>query len=110
MKYRWRYFNDDLDFANYPFSYLLIIPFEDNKKEIRIIFKKLIPPMLLPGFSGNRAAKNGEECCINLNEPRYIREITEYLLEEIVDFNIKSKWTFDDGETILVNMGYQLDT
>lgn len=108
-EYRFRYFYDHLDFSNYPFSYLIICPCKNPKNEIRIIFHKLEPPMLLPGSKGEPVSRNGVECFLNLNEPKYIREIIDYLLDGVVHFGLQDKWVFDEGEELLKQLGYNFE-
>lgn len=66
----------------------------------------MVPPMLLPGAKGELAVKNGKKIFINLHEPKFIREIMDYLLHGVVDFHTKQKWVFDPGEELLNTLGY----
>lgn len=62
--------------------------------------------MLLSGSKGELARRNGEDIYINLNEPKYIREIIECLLNGIVSFKAQDKWVYNDGEELLRKLGY----
>lgn len=108
-QFLWQYYYDDLEFTNYPFSYYLIVLASNRKFEIRVLFNKLEPPMLLNGDKGMTAIKDNREVNLNLNEPKNVKDLIEYLMKNEVDFEKQKKWLFEDGEGLFEKMGYQFD-
>ena len=51
----------------------------------------------------------GQSVTINLNQPRFIAEILQYLFVFRVPFNVKGILNFADGTDILRIFGYQFE-
>ncbi|MGN0438264.1 MAG: hypothetical protein ACI4F4_07030 [Lachnospiraceae bacterium] len=107
--YSWKYVYDDLDFENYPYSYYLIIPDENKKFILKVLFRELEPPMILERDEGTLAFFEGKEMYLNLNRPRYVVQIIEYLLAKNIDFNKSETLIYEKGEMIFRELGYKFD-
>ncbi len=105
-KFLWKYIYDDLDFAKYPYSYYLIVPENNQKITIKIIFSDLEPPMLLDGDEGTLGTYNGKELYLNLNKPKFVAQIIEYILNSDVDLQQSGILEYEQGEKILYELGY----
>jgi hypothetical protein len=56
--------------------------------------------------SGFVTTKNAERVIVNLNEPKYIAELIQYLINSKIDFSKDKKYLFENGEQLLNEMGY----
>lgn len=59
-----------------------------------------------PFQTGLRAFREGEVVLINLNQPRFVAELLQYLLEERIKPEETGIVTFSDGKEILRVLGY----
>ena len=101
--WRWRYDGH----ADCLPSYLLILLENDRRAELRIKFYLTGNPIEICMLnSGFKAIKNDEEFIVNFNEPKYIAEIIQYLMENKVDFSKEKRYIFENGEQLLNEMGY----
>jgi hypothetical protein len=76
---------------------LYFIP-DDNGKSVQI--------GKCPFQTGLRAFREGEVVLINLNQPRFVAELLQYLLEERLKPEETGTVTFSDGKEILRLLGY----
>lgn len=59
-----------------------------------------------PFQTGLRAFREGEVVLINLNQPRFVAELLQYLMEERIKPEETGIVTFSDGKEILRVLGY----
>ena len=45
--YLWNYYYDNMDFANYPYSYYLFVPEENQRLKVRVYFTRYAPSLKL---------------------------------------------------------------
>ena len=76
---------------------LYFIP-DDNGKSVQI--------GKCPFQTGLRAFREGEVVLINLNQPRFVAELLQYLLEVRIKPEETGIVTFSDGKEILRGLGY----
>ena len=76
---------------------LYFIP-DDNGKSVQI--------GKCPFQTGLRAFREGEVVLINLNQPRFVAELLQYLLEVRIKPEETGIVTFSDGKEILRVLGY----
>ena len=76
---------------------LYFIP-DDNGKSVQI--------GKCPFQTGLRAFREGEDVLINLNQPRFVAELLQYLLEVRIKPEETGIVTFSDGKEILRVLGY----
>jgi len=76
---------------------LYFIP-DDNGKSVQI--------GKCPFQTGLRAFREGEVVLINLNQPRFVAELLQYLLEVRIKPEETGIVTFSDGKEILLVLGY----
>ena len=76
---------------------LYFIP-DDNGKSVQI--------GKCPFQTGLRAIREGEVVLINLNQPRFVAELLQYLLEVRIKPEETGIVTFSDGKEILRVLGY----
>ena len=106
--YLWAYYYDDMDFSNYPYSYYLFIPKDNEKLKVKVFFTRYAPNMKMDIYSeeGTKCLYHGEKIVINLWRPFFARQVIEYVFShcckktDIGDIEIKY------GDTILENIGY----
>ena len=69
--YLWAYYFDDKDFSNYPYSYYLFVPKDNNKLKVRVYFTRYAPNMDIDAYSreGSICIYKGEEIILNLCRP-----------------------------------------
>ena len=103
--YLWKHNYNDCDYST-PL-YLLILFEKDRQAEVRVKFPLMDCPiekgMLNSGF---KATKNGMEFTINLNEPKYIAELIQYLMNNKIDFSKGKKHLLENGYQLFNEMGY----
>lgn len=63
--YRWNYYYDDMDFENYPYSYYLFVPEENQRLKVRVYFTKYAPQMNLDCYitGGDSLSVSGRTSC-----------------------------------------------
>jgi len=105
--YLWKHNYNDCDYS-VPL-YLLILFEKDRQAEVRVKFPLMGHPiekcMLNSGF---KATKNGMKVIINLNEPKYIAELIQFLMSNKIDFSKGKKHLFENGDQLFIEMGYAL--
>ena len=107
-EYLWNYYYDDMDFANYPYSYYLFVPKSNRHLKVRVYFTKYAPQMNLPVYTseGTICFYKGVQVTLNLCRPCYARQMIEYVFKnccrdtDIGEFDIKN------GDAILERLGY----
>ena len=103
--YLWKHNYNDCDYS-VPL-YLLILLEKDRNIEMRVKFPLMdiaVEKCMLN--SGFKATKNSREVIINLNEPKYIAEVIQYLINSKIDFSKGKKHLFENGMQLLNEMGY----
>ncbi|MGN0600160.1 MAG: hypothetical protein ACI4JK_09725 [Oscillospiraceae bacterium] len=106
--YLWAYYFDDKDFSNYPYSYYLFVPKDNNKLKVRVYFTRYAPNMDIDAYSreGSICFYKGEEIILNLCRPFFARQIIEYVFEYRCNKSYIGEIDIKDGDTILETLGY----
>ena len=90
-------------------SRLYFSPEDDKGKNVTCMFQS---PVIYPSGcafnEGVLAIKNGQEYLLNLNQPKFVAEIIEFLLANWVDFDKHKQYLFRKANNeILQQMGYE---
>ena len=106
--YLWAYHYDDNDFSNYPYSYYLFVPKDNNKLKVRVYFTRYAPNMDIDAYSeeGSICLYKGERIILNLCRPFFARQILEYVFEYRCNKSYIGEIDIKDGDTILETLGY----
>lgn len=109
--YLWAYHYDDKDFNNYPFSYYLFVPKDNNKLKVRVYFTRYAPNMNIDIYSeegkkGTICLYKGEKTILNLCRPFFARQIIEYVFRYRCNRSDTGEIEIKDGDTILEMLGY----
>jgi len=107
-EYLWNYYYDDMDFANYPYSYYLLVPKENPRLKIRIYFTKYEPQMNLDIYTskGTLCQYQGKEVELNLCRPLFARQVIEYVFKNVCHETDVGELVIKNGEAVLENLGY----
>lgn len=106
-EYEWKFTFDEHDW-NEPSR--LVFRFSDKTLKIILYFQTDAYGIGKCPFNfGVLAIKEGQSVTINLNQPRFIAEILQYLFAFRVPFNAKGILNFADGTDILRILGYQFE-
>lgn len=107
-RYLWNYFYDDMDFANYPYSYYLFVPEENQRLKVRVYFTKYAPQMNLDVYTGKGTVcqYQGKQVEMNLCRPHFARQIIEYVFANCCHDTDAGELAIRDGEAVLEEMGY----
>lgn len=107
-EYLWSYNYDDMDFANYPYSYYLFVPKKNEKLKVRIYFTRFAPQMNLNIYSceGTPCLFKEQQVILNLCRPYYARQVMEYVFQNYCNENDIGEIDIKDGEKILREIGY----
>ena len=101
--YEWHYSFDDYDFYE-PSN--LVIRTQDKTKKVILYFSSEDNGIGHCPFNiGVNAIKNGEQVLINLNQPKFVAEIINYLFVEHTE-HISKDTQYIDGLKILRLLGY----
>ena len=106
-EYEWKISFDDYDW-NEP-SHLVFRSLDRTLKIILYFQTDAYSIGKCPFNFGVPAIKEGQTVSINLNQPRFIAEILQFLLAFRVPLNVKGILTFGDGTDILRILGYQFE-
>lgn len=106
--YLWNYYYDDMDFANYPYSYYLFVPEENQRLKVRVYFMKYTPQMNLNVYTteGIVCLYKGEAVVLNLCRPLFARQMIEYIFANCCRDTDVGEFAIKDGEDVLENLGY----
>ncbi|MDE7324291.1 MAG: hypothetical protein K2N73_16580 [Lachnospiraceae bacterium] len=106
--YRWNYFYDDMDFANYPYSYYLFVPEENQRLKVRVYFTQYTPQMNLDIYTseGTVCQYQGEQIVMNLCRPMFAAQVIKYVFENCCKETDVGEVEIRDGEAILESLGY----
>lgn len=108
-KYLWSYNFDDSDYVNYPYSYYLFVPKDNNKLKVRVYFTQYAPNMDLGCYlyDGTPCFYKGEKVILNLCRPLFARQMIEYVFNHCCDKSDNGEINITDGDSILTEMGYE---
>lgn len=106
-EYEWKFSFDDYDWHE-P-SHLVFRSLDRTLKIILQFHTDADGIGKCPFNSGVPAIKEGQSVTINLNQPRFVAEILQYLLVSCVQLNTKGILNFEDGTDILRILGYQFE-
>lgn len=107
-EYLWNYYDDDMDFINYPYSYYLFIPKNNQKLKVRVHFTKYAPEMNLNISNEGTVCFYGEEqIVLNLCRPYYARQMIEYIFSNCCRNTDTGEIDIKNGEDILEQLGYR---
>lgn len=107
-EYLWNYYYDDMDFTNYPYSYYLFIPKNNQKLKVRVHFSKYVPEMNLNISNEGTVCFYGEEqIVLNLCRPYYARQMIEYIFSNCCRNTDTGEIDIKNGEDILEQLGYR---
>lgn len=105
--FQWNYHFDCLGYKDA--SYLEANPIDDPESGIRIYFRAIDPPeKKYPLNRGIKVKRGGEEAVLSLNDINVVDDILFYLLMREVNFDEKKKYTFEIGEEILREIGFEV--
>lgn len=106
--YLWNYFYDDMDFADYPYSYYLFVPKRNPRLKVRVYFTKYAPPMNLDVDTGKGTVcqYQGKQVEMNLCRPYFARQMIEYVFANCCHDMDAGEFEVRDGEAVLEEMGY----
>jgi len=107
-RYLWNYFYDDMDFTNYPYSYYLFVPAENQQLKVKVYFKKYEPQMKLNVYAseGTICRYKGRPIEMNLCRPFFARQVIEYVFCKYCHDTDVGELVIKNGETVLENLGY----
>lgn len=107
-RYLWNYFYDDMDFANYPYSYYLFVPEENQRLKVRVYFTKYEPQMNIDVYptEGTVCLYKGEQCEMNLCRPYFARQMIAYVFANCCHDTDSGELAIRDGEAVLEELGY----
>lgn len=107
-EYLWSYNYDDMDFVNYPYSYYLFAPKNNQKLKVRVYFTKYAPNMNLNvyKYEGTPCLYKGEKAVLNLCRPFYARQIIEYVFRNCCSDTDIGEINIENGDNILTELGY----
>ena len=107
--YLWAYHYDDRDFDNYPYSYYLFVPKENNKLKVRVYFKRYAPDMAIDIYSeaGTICLYKGERIVLNLCRPFFARQVIEYVFQNCCNNTDTGEVEIKDGDLILNRLGFK---
>ena len=107
--YLWKHNYNNCDYS-VPLCLLILLE-KDRKAAVRVKFplkdSTIEKCMLNSGF---KATKNSMDVIINLNQPKYIAEIIQYLASHKMDFSTGKKHLFENGWQLFNEMGYAFIT
>ncbi len=106
--FRWNYFYDDMDFVNYPYSYYLFVPQENQRLKVRVYFTKYEPQMNLDVYAceGTVCQYQGEQTVMNLCRPFFAAQVIRYVFEHCCQDTDTGEVEIRDGEAVLESLGY----
>lgn len=107
-RYRWNYMYDDMDFSNYPYSYYVFVPEENQRFKIRVYFTKYEPQMKLDAYlyRGTLCQDRGEQAVMNLCRPFFAAQVIRYVFAHCCQDTDVGEVEIRDGEAILEKLGY----
>ncbi len=105
---RWNYYYDDMDFENYPYSYYLFAPEENQRLKVRVYFTKYAPQMNLDCYitGGTVCRYQGEPVVMNLCRPFFAAQMIKYVFGHCCQETDTGEVEVRNGEAILENLGY----
>ncbi|MEK5409124.1 hypothetical protein MKX36_24875 [Paenibacillus sp. FSL W8-0439] len=80
-----------------------------ENKDIKFIIQFTTKDTIVTGSplnEGLRVMKEGKQYSINLNQPKYVAEVLQYILDMELDVTVKKVHELN-GNELLVSMGYQ---
>lgn len=106
--YLWAYHYDDKDFCNYPYSYYLFVPKNNDKLKVRVYFTRYAPNMSINAYSeeGTICLYKGEKIILNLCRPFFARQMIEYIFSHCCNKTDIGEIDIKDGDTVLEKLGY----
>lgn len=106
--YLWAYHYDDNDLKNYPYSYYLFVPEDNEKLKVRVYFKRYAPNMNIDAYSeeGTICLYKGERIILNLCRPFFARQFIEYVFSYCCNKTDTGEVEIRDGDAILEKLGY----
>ena len=106
--YMWAYHYDDHDFKNYPYSYYLFVPKNNEKLKVRVYFTRYAPNMDLDAYSeeGSICLYKGERIILNLCRPFFAKQLIEYVFSNCCNKTDVGEIEIKDGDAILEKLGY----
>lgn len=107
-EYLWNYYFDEMDFSNYPYSYYLFVPRENQRLKVRVYFTKYAPNMKIDAYlaEGTICLYKGEQCVLNLCRPYFARQIIAYVFACCCDATDDGEFEIRDGDAVLEALGY----
>ena len=107
-EYLWNYYYDDMDFTNYPYSYYIFMPKNNQQLKVRIYFQKYAPQMNLDIYEseGTKCFYKGEQVELNLCRPHYAKQMIEYVFNNYYSDTDIGEFDIKDGDAVLERMGY----
>lgn len=106
--YLWNYYYDNMDFANYPYSYYLFVPEENQRLKVRVYFTRYAPNMNIDVYTaeGTPCLYKGEPCVLNLCRPYFAGQMIEYVFANRCHASDLGELEIRDGDAILEAMWY----
>lgn len=106
--YLWAYHYDASDLKNYPYSYYLFVPKDNEKLRVRVYFTRYAPNMDIDAYSeeGTVCLYKGEQVILNLCRPFYARQVIEYVFSHCCCKTDKGETELRNGDHILEELGY----
>ena len=107
-KYLWSYNYDDIDFSNYPYSYYLFVPKDNNRLKVRVYFTRYSPNMNIDAYlyEGTSCFYRGGKIILNLCRPFFARQIIEYVFNNLCSKSDVGEINIKDDDNILNELGY----
>lgn len=105
-EYLWSYNFDKSDYKNYPYSYYMFSPKDNQKLKVRVYFTQYENPTDITP-SGTPCIYKGENVILNLCEPSAAKRVAEYVFTELIPDNQTGEVELRDGDEILRNIGYK---
>ncbi len=107
-RYLWNFYYDDMDFANYPYSYYFFEPEENKRLKVRVYFTKYAPNMNIDAYpaGGTPCLYKGEQCVMNLCRPHFARQMIEYVFANCCHIKDFGELEIRDGDAVLEALGY----
>lgn len=107
-EYLWNYYYDDMDFANYPYSYYLFVPRKNQRLKVRVYFTKYEPQMNLDVYTrkGTVCFCQGKQVEMNLCRPWFARQMIKYIFDRCCRDTDVGELEIRNGEAVLEELGY----
>ena len=106
--YLWAYYYDDMDFDNYPYSYYLFVPKDNDKLKVRVYFARYAPNLNMDAYSeeGSICLYKGERIILNLCRPFFARQVIEHVFLNCCNKTDIGEIEIRNGDAILERLGY----